>query len=98
MTKPTKWPLRPGDQPGLPPSLISLRCPHEKPWILRYPVSAQQRLLSDWADAKADHSLRWDQRLFCWFCHEVAHLKKLKVDNNLSMISHFQRECENKDF
>ena len=33
----------------------------------------QQRLRSDWADAQADMSLRWAQRPFCWFCHEVAH-------------------------
>ena len=37
-TKPTKWHVRPAntDQPGHPPSLISLRCPHEEslgPWL-----------------------------------------------------------------
>ena len=32
MTKPTKWHVRPAktDQPGHPPSLISLRCPNEE--------------------------------------------------------------------
>ena len=30
-----------------------------KAWVLSYPLSAQQRLWSDWADAKADLSLRW---------------------------------------
>ena len=32
MTKPTKWPVCPAnsDQPGQPPSLISLRCLHEE--------------------------------------------------------------------
>ena len=29
---------------------------------------------SDWADAQADLSLRWEQS-FCCFCHEVAHIK-----------------------
>ena len=27
---------------------------------------------SDWADSQADLSLRWEQRPFCWFCHEVV--------------------------
>ena len=31
----------------------------EKPWVLSYPLSAQRRLWSDWADAQADLSLRW---------------------------------------
>ena len=30
---------------------------------------------SDWANAQADLSLRWSYMPFCWFCHEVAHLK-----------------------
>ena len=34
----------------------------------------QRRLLSDWADAQADPSLRWAHMPFCWFCHEVAQL------------------------
>ena len=32
---------------------------------------------SDWADAKADLSLRWAHMRFCWFCHEVALLFNL---------------------
>ena len=43
----------------------------KKPWILSYPLSAQRRLWSDWADALADLNLRWAQ-FFCWFCREVA--------------------------
>ena len=38
---------------------------------LGYSLSTQQRLLSDWADAQADLSLRWAHRSFCWFCHEA---------------------------
>ena len=30
----------------------------KKPWVLSYPLSAQRRLWSDWADAQADMSLR----------------------------------------
>ena len=31
----------------------------KKAGVFSYPLSAQQRLLSDWADAQADLSLRW---------------------------------------
>ena len=31
----------------------------KKAWVLSYPLSAQRRLWSDWADTKADLSLRW---------------------------------------
>ena len=47
------------DQPGHPPSLISVFAVRmKKAWILSYPLSAQRRLWSDWADAQADLSLR----------------------------------------
>ena len=48
------------DQPGHPPSPISLRS-----WVLSYPVSAQLRLGSDWVDAQADWSLCWGHMSFC---------------------------------
>ena len=48
---------------GHPPSLISFCCPHEE----SYPLSAQRRLWSDWADAQADLSLRWALMLICCF-------------------------------
>ena len=41
----------------------SLRCPHEE----SYPMSAQLRLCSDWADALADLSLRWTHSHFVGF-------------------------------
>ena len=44
----------------------------KKPWVLSYPLSAQRRLWSDWADAQADLSLRWAHKPFCWFCHCVV--------------------------
>ena len=34
-------------------------CPAKKAWVLSYPLSAEQRLWSDWADAQADPSLCW---------------------------------------
>ena len=69
----TSAPSEYSDQPGHPPSLISLRCLHKKHWVLSYPLSALPRLWSDWADAQADLSLRWVHRSFCWFYHEAAH-------------------------
>ena len=56
------------DQPGHPPSLISVFAARmKKPWILSYPLSAQRRLSSDWADAQADLSLRWAHTHFIGF-------------------------------
>ena len=52
-------PSEDSDQPGHPPSLISLRCPHE------------ERL----GPAQVDLSLRWAHRSFCWFCHAQAQYK-----------------------
>ena len=50
-------------QPGHPPSLIRVSAVRLKQnWVLSYPLSAQRRLWSDWADAQADMSLRWAQR------------------------------------
>ena len=45
------------DQPGHPPRVFAVRM--KKAWVLSYPLSAQRRLCSDWADAQADLSLRW---------------------------------------
>ena len=48
------------DQPGHLPNLIRVFTVHmKKTWVLSYPLSAQQRLWLDWADAQADLSLRW---------------------------------------
>ena len=47
-------------QPWHPPSLIRVFdvC-MKKAWTYSYPLSAQRRLWSDWADAQANLSLRW---------------------------------------
>ena len=66
-------PSEDSDQPGHPPSLIRIFAV-KKAWVLSYPLSAQRRLWSDWADAQADLSLRWAHMPFCWFCHEVAQM------------------------
>ena len=68
-------PSEDSDQPGHPPSLIrAFAVRMKKAWVLSYPLSAQQRLWSDWEDAQADPSLRWAHMPFCWFCHEAAQI------------------------
>ena len=71
MTKPTKWHMRPAKtliSLGIRPvwsesSLIAWK----KAWVLSYPLSAQRRLWTDWADAQADLSLRWVHSHFVGF-------------------------------
>ena len=56
------------DQPGHPPSLIRVFAVRmKKAWVLSYPLSAQRRLWSDWADAQADLSLLWAHSHFVGF-------------------------------
>ena len=50
-------------------------------WVRSYPLSAQQRLWSDWADAQADLNLRVVHMPFCWFCNEAAHMVKPNCSN-----------------
>ena len=48
------------DQTGRMPRLIWVFTGRmKKAWVLSYPLSAQWRLWSDWADAQADLSLHW---------------------------------------
>ena len=73
--KMARAPSKTSDQPGHPPSLIRVFAIRlKKARILSYPLIAQQRLWSDWADAQADLSLRWAHTPFCWFCHDAAHM------------------------
>ena len=52
-------PSEDSDQPGHPPSLTRVFAVRmKKAWTISYPLSAQRRLWSDWADAQADLSLR----------------------------------------
>ena len=56
------------DQPRHPPSLIRVFAVRmQNPWVLSYPLSAERRLWSDWADAQADLSLRWAHTHFVSF-------------------------------
>ena len=53
-------PSEDSDQLGHSPSLIRVFTVRMKQaWVLSYPLSAQRRLWSDWADAQADLSLCW---------------------------------------
>ena len=53
------------DQPGHSPSLIRVFADRmKKAWVLCYPLSAQRRFWSDWAD---DLSLRWAHNHFAGF-------------------------------
>ena len=66
-------------QPGHPPSLIRVFAVRmKKRWELGYPVSAQRRLWSDWADAQADLSLRWTDMPHCWFW-AAAHMSCVPI-------------------
>ena len=61
-------PSEDSDQPEHPSSLTSVfTFRMKKPGALRYPMCAQRRLWSDWADAQADLSLRWAHSHFLGF-------------------------------
>ena len=61
-------PSEDSDQPGHPPSLIRVFTVRmKKAWVLSFPLSAQQRLWSDWADVQAVLSLRWAHMSFVGF-------------------------------
>ena len=71
-------PSEDSDQPGHPPSLIRVFAVRmKKAWVLSYPLSAQRRLWSDWADAQADLSLRWAHSHFVGFVMRWLNLCKM---------------------
>ena len=68
-------PSEDSDQVGHPPSLIRVFTVRmKKAWVHSYPLSAQWRLWSDWADAQVDLSLRWAHSHFVGFV-----MSKLKL-------------------
>ena len=77
-----------------PPSLIRVFAVHlKKAWVLSYPLSAQRRLWSDWADAQTLIRLGgwpgWSEsslgaHSFRWFCHVVPQFRY-----NPFIISHY---------
>ena len=77
MTKPTKCPVRPAKTQislGIRPDWSFFTVRVKKAWVLSYPLNAQRRLWSIWADAQADLSLHWAHRSFFWFCHAAAQI------------------------
>ena len=59
----------------------------KKAWVLSYSLSAQRRLLSDWADAQPVLSHRWAHMPFCWFYHEVAQIYFIECVENISFFT-----------
>ena len=72
-------------QPGCPSSLIRVFADNiKKAWVLSYPLSAHQRLWSDWADAQADLSLRWAH---CHFvCFVMRRLIRRSTDRPITRL------------
>ena len=61
-------PSEDSDQPGHPPRLIRVFAIRIKEaLVFSYPLSAQRRLWSNWADAQADLSPRWVHTHFVGF-------------------------------
>ena len=52
-------------------------------WVHSYSFSAQRRLWSDLADAKAHRSLRWAHMQFCWF---VKHWLSYHIRKHISRV------------
>ena len=69
------------DQPGHPPSLISLRC------VLSGYLKNPSFLHADREDSDQTGQmprlicLRWVHTPFCLFCHEVAHIFSFHLEN-----------------
>ena len=63
-------PSEDSDQPWHPPSLIRVFTVHmKKPWVLSYPLRAQQRLgCPGWSESLLG------AHPFCWFCHVMAQM------------------------
>ena len=73
-------PSEDSEQPGHPPSLIRVFAVRiKKAWVLSYPLSAQRRLWSDWADAQADPSPRWAHSHFVGFVTRRLILKTAEL-------------------
>ena len=95
-TKPTKWHVCPAKTQislGICPvwSESSLSA-WKKTWVLSYPLKAQRRLWSDWADAQADLSLCWAHSHFVGFV--MRRLKWFWLLTLLSLISQIRMQWQ----
>ena len=80
-------PSKDSDQPGHPPSLIRVFAVHMKEaWVFSYPLSAQWRLWSDWADAQVDLSLCWAHSHFVGFVTRRLIYQWSKVSNTRPVV------------
>ena len=85
MIKPTKWHVRPAKTQitlGIRPCWLVFAVRVKKHWVLCYPLSAQRRHWSDWADAQADLSLHLVHSHFVGFV--MRRLKWATSRENLS--------------
>ena len=80
-------PSEDSDQPEHPPSLIRVvTIRMKKALVLSYPLRAQWKLWSDWADVQADLSLRWAHSDFGGFVmrrlryNKSRCIQKIKAD------------------
>ena len=63
----------------------------KKAWVLSYPLSAQRRLWSDWADAQADLSLRWAHINFIGFLmRRLNSILLIKNNRKHTLVFHLQ--------
>ena len=93
-------PSEDSDQPGHLSSLIRIFAVcMKKPWFLSYPLSAQRRFWSDWADAQADLSLRWAHThfvgfvmrwLICYFSLDRIHVLREHRFPKIEYVWHLQ--------
>ena len=65
--KMTMHPVKTRISLGIRPAWSVYAVRMKKTWVLSYPMSAQQRLWSDWVDAQADLSLHWAHSHFVGF-------------------------------
>ena len=83
-------PSEDSDQHGHPPSLIRVFAVRmKKALVLSYPLSAQRRLWSDWADAQADLSLRWAHSHFVGFVLSRFRLRDNCFSKQISLTCFF---------
>ena len=81
------------------PSLIRVFAVRmKKAWVLSYPLSAQRRLWSDWADAQADLSLRWVHTHFVGFVMSWLILSQQSHLYKHLQVSHDMTKCVFRSF
>ena len=75
-TKQTKWcaPSKDSDQPGHPPSLISLRCQHEEGLGPLLPIKHTVKTLIGLGECPGRSESSLGPQVIFWFCHVVAQM------------------------